>query len=390
MTSYSATLRQALDPVLQRGVDEGIPGIVAALTTPAGDIYTGAFGRRGLDAETPMTPDTVFRIASMTKAIVGFAVMQLVDRGRLDLDAPAGAIVPYLGEVLVLAGFSETGEPLLRPPVTPVTLRHLLTHTSGFAYDTWCVAQRRYTDAIGFKPQGRERLRTPLMFEPGTSWQYSIGYDWAAIVLEAVTGQRLGDYAREQIFGPLGMEASWVVRGERRNRMARNHQRGPDGVLALDPNEPPEELDYEPGGGGLFTTAPDYMKFIRLILNRGEGNGVRLISEPAFDELVRPDASPGNAVTPLVSTDFSRSMEGEFFPGVPKRHSLGFVVNDAIAPTGRSPGSLCWGGFFNTYYWIDPTRQLGGVFLTQIVPFLDPHALRVFDAFETAAYRALG
>jgi methyl acetate hydrolase len=382
-------LSRALDPVLARAVgDSTIPGVVAALTTPDGIIYEAGFGRRGLDAATPMTPDTVFRIASMTKAVVGVAVMQLVERGVLDLDAPAGALVPYLGEVQVLEGFGENGEALLRAPRTPVTLRHLLTHTAGFAYDRWCVAQHRWSAATGFAGTGRDGFRTPLMFDPGTGWQYGVGYDWAGMVIEAATGKRLGDVVTENLLAPLGMDdTAWVVTGARRGRMARNHFRGPDRTFTVDPGEPPEVAEHENGGGGLHATAADYLKFIRMILNRGAApGGRRLIGEAAFAELVRADAAPANTVTPLVTTDPSRSNAGGFFPGLPQRHTLAFVTNEQAAPTGRSAGSLHWSGFYNTYYWIDPTRRLGGVFLTQIVPFLDVEAVRVFGEFETAVY----
>jgi methyl acetate hydrolase len=383
-----ARMKSTLDAVLQRAVDEGIPGVVGAITTARGTIYEGAFGSRSLGGAEPMTPDTVFRIASMTKAIVGFAVMQLVERGRLDLDAPAGQLVPYLGEVQVIDGFGPSGEPVLRPPATPVTLRHLLTHTSGFAYDLWSPVLRRWADATGFAGRGREGRRTPLVFDPGAGWQYGIGYDWAAIVLEAAAGQGLEAYARENIFAPLGMEASWTVRGERRSRMARHHVRGASGSLTVDPGDPPETLPFEDGGGGIHTTGPDYLRFIRMILNGGAGDGTRLMREETLRQLLRADAAPGNAVTPLVSTNLAKSNPGEFFPGVRKRHSLGFMVNDELAPTGRSPGSAAWAGFCNTYYWIDPVKGIGGVFMTQIEPFLDHHALRAFGEFETAAYAA--
>ena len=364
-------------------------GIVAAVTSRDGVIYEAAFGRRAIDAPAAMTPDTIFRIASMTKALAAFAVMQLVGRGVLDLDAPAGDLVPYLREVRVLEGLTPAGQPILRAPRTPVTLRHLLTHTAGFAYNAWSAKQQRFTDATGYAPPGRDSFRTPLMFDPGTSWLYGVGYDWATRVLEAATGTRLATHMQDNVFGPLGMAAGWTVTGAARGRVARVHTRGPDGALVVDPADPPERVDHETGGGGLFTTASDYLRFIRLVLNGGMHDGERLIAESALAEMRNPAAASGNVVTGLVTTDPSRSNSGEFFPGLPKRHSLGFVVNERAAPTGRSAGGLCWAGFYNTYYWIDPARGIGGVFLTQIVPFLDTHALRVFGEFETTTYAAL-
>lgn len=383
-------LKAALDGALARGIGgRTVPGLVAAVTTADGTIYEGAFGHRALGGDVAMTPDTIFRIASLTKAVTASAVMQQVERGRLHLDAPAGDLVPYLRDVKVLAGYDAAGAPILRPPKTPLTLRHLLTHTSGFAYNTWSHEQKQFVIATGFAPVGFDNFRTPLMFDPGTRWQYGIGYDWAGQVLETVTNQRLADYAAEHLFAPLGMTAGWTVPVTERPRVARIHRRGPEGDLVVDPAEPPERLDYETGGGGLFTTAGDYLKFIRMILNRGTGNGHRVLSEASVALLSDPAASPSNVVTGLVTTDRMSSNPGEFFPGVRKRHSLGFMVNDEPAPTGRSPGSLAWAGFYNCYFWIDPKRNLGGVYMAQLAPFLDDIALPHFLEFETATYAAL-
>lgn len=378
----------AIDEMLLKAVERGeIPGVVAAVTNSRGTTYAGAFGYQDLDARVPMTSGTIFNIASMTKAVTAVAVMQLVERGVLNLDAPAGSLLPALGRVQVFDGFDRANKPILRAPTTPVTLRHLLTHTSGYSYDLWNDEHARYVAAM--RAQGTiERFDAPLMFDPGTRWQYSTGYDWAGRLVEAVTAQRLEAFVRENIFLPLAMNASWTVPAAHHAKVARLHHRGPGTSFTVDPKEPPEHLEFENGGGGIHTTAEDYLKFIRMILNRGVGNGHRVLEEPTLAELTRADAAPNNDVTPLITTNRTKSNPGEFFPGVPKRHSLGFVVNQAEAPTGRSANSLAWAGLFNTYYWIDPTREIGGVFMTQILPFLDDRALPLFLDFETAVYRA--
>ena len=378
-----------IDAILLKAVERGeVPGVVAAVTDAAETTYTGAFGYADRDASRPMTPDTIFNIASMTKAVTAVAVMQLVERRMLDLDAPAGALIPALGRVQVLDGFDAANKPILRAPATSVTLRHLLTHTSGFSYDLWNEDHSRYVDAV--KSEGVPgRFDAPLMFDPGTRWHYSKGYDWAGLMVEAATGQRLEAFMRENIFIPLGMNASWTVPAALHSKVARLHQRGPDGSFTVDPKAPPERLEFENGGGGIHTTVEDYLKFIRMILNRGVGNGNRLLEESTLTELRRPDAAPNNDVTPMITTNRMVSNPGEFFPGVPKRHSLGFLVNEAEAPTGRSANSLAWAGLFNTYYWIDPTGGIGGVFMTQILPFLDDKAVPLFLEFETAVYGAV-
>ena len=380
----------AIDSLLLKAATCGaVPGVVAAMTTSTGTTYTGAFGYRDLQTRAPMTSDTIFAIASMTKAVTAVAAMQLVERGMLDLDAPAGALLPALSQVPVFDGFDHDGQPILRAPSTPITLRHLLTHTSGFSYDLWNEAHAKYVAAV--KSAGvAERFDIPLMFDPGTRWQYSTGYYWAGQMIEAVTGQRLEAFVQENIFQPLGMNASWTVPVAQHSKVARLHHRGPDGSFTVDPKAPPTHLEVENGGGGIYTTAEDYLKFIRMILKRGVGNGRRVLKESTIVEITRADAAPNNRVTPLITMDRTKSNPGEFFPGVPKRHSLAFVVNEAEAPTGRSANSLAWAGIFNTYYWIDLTRDVGGVFLTQIFPFLDDKALPLFLDFETQVYRTLG
>lgn len=364
-----------------------VPGVVAAATTSTATVYAGAFGWRDLDAGAPMTADTIFNTASMTKSVTAVAVMQLVEKGVLDLDSPVGTIIPSLDRVQVLDGFDQANRPLLRAPATPVTLRHLLTHTSGYSYDLWNEAHARYASIV--KPlDGNERFDTPLMFDPGTRWQYSTGYFWVGQLIERVSGQRLEAFVRENVFLPLGMNASWTVPAALHAKVARLHHRGPNGSFTVDAKSPPEHLAFENGGGGIHTTADDYLKFLRMILNRGAGNGNRLLEESTIAALTRADAAPNNEVTPLVTTDRTKSNPGEFFPGIAKRHSLGFVVNQAEAPTGRSANSLAWAGIFNTYYWIDPAKDIGGVFMTQILPFLDDRALPLFLDFETAVYRA--
>ena len=383
-------LTAAADDILRRGAETlAVPGVVAAVGTADEVIYEGAFGVRSLATGTPVTPDTVFPVASLTKAVASTAVMQAVERGLVGLDDPLGAILPWLGEVKVLTGFGAGDAFLLRDPARPVTLRHLLSHTSGFAYDAWSPEAAKMLALRPARFATHDFIRMPLLFDPGTRWAYGTGIDWAGLVLEAVGGMELEPWLKANLFEPLGADMSWRLRDDTRARLAGRHQRSADGSLvALDPPND-NRGDFDSGGAGLFTTAAGYLKFIRMILNRGTLDGRRVLKEETVAMMADPSAAPDVRVTRLISTIPSASNDGEFFPGVPKRHGLAFMINLEDAPTGRSAGSLAWAGIANCYYWIDPKRNVGGVFMTQLLPFLDHRALPLFHELEAAVYAAL-
>ena len=212
-----------------------MPGVVAMAVTDKGQFYEGAFGTRLLGDGAPMTLDTVFRIASMTKAITCVAAMQLVEQGKLRLDEPVPNIDPALGSPQVLEGFDAAGAPRLRPAKRPITLRHLLTHTAGFSYEVWDANMVRYVKASGMPSMASGKvaaLRMPLVFDPGDKWEYGINIDWVGRLVEAISGQTLDAYFRDKIFVPLGMQDSgYVTSDEQRARQARVHQRQADGTL---------------------------------------------------------------------------------------------------------------------------------------------------------------
>ena len=383
-------LRESADALLRGAVEKGeVPGVVALATTADDTIYQGAFGVRALGGGAAMTTDTVVWIASMTKALTATAAMQLVERGKLDLDSAAARWVPALGAVQVLDGFDAAGKPVLRQPKRPVTLRHLLTHTAGFAYEIWSPEIIRYqqaTDTPGIITCANAALGTPLLFDPGERWMYGINIDWAGKIVEAVSGQRLGGYMKANIFDPLGMSSTaFKITPGMRARLAKIHQRGDDGTLQPLDLELTQEPEFEMGGGGLYSTAGDYAKFLRMILNRGAGKGGRVL-EPETVDLMARNAMGDKQVVKLPTAIPPLSNDAEFFPGSPKRWGLSFMINDETAPTGRSAGSLAWAGLANTFYWIDPKKGVGGVYLSQILPFADVKSLPLFYAFESAVY----
>ena len=389
------SIQSNIDAVLGEGIAGGAAaGVVAGATNADGDIYLGGFGERVAGGGDEMTPDTVGWIASMTKAITGAAAMQLVEQGRLDLDAPASEVIPQLGAVPVLEGFDDDGSPRTRPARGAITLRHLLTHTAGFTYDIWNESMVRYQEATetpGIIECRDACLTTPLTFDPGERWDYGIGIDWAGKMVEAVSGKKLGAYLEDHLLGPLGMgDTAFRITDEMRARLAKIHMRGEDGSLAPQMElEIPQDPEFEMGGGGLYGTVGDYLRFIRLILNRGRANGEQLLAPETVDMMSRNQMGE-NRVCELKTAIPPFSNDAEFFPGMPKTWGLTFMINTEEAPTGRSAGSLGWAGLANSFFWIDPAKGVGGAYLTQVLPFIDAKAFPLYLAFEQAVYENLG
>jgi len=388
-------VKQGADNVLQGGVDAGdVPGVVAMATTAGGTIYEGGFGKRRLDEDTAMSTDTVFMIASMTKALTGTAAMQLVEQGKLNLDTPAAKIYPALNDTKVLTGWTTDGKPVLRPPKRPITLRHLLTHTAGFAYELWNTDIQQYQKVMELPGIGsckNDALKMPLMFDPGDRWEYGINIDFAGKMVETVSGKRLGDYLHDNLFAPLGMDTTaFKISPEMRSRLAKVHQRSAtDGTLAPIDFEMPQEPEFEMGGGGIYSTTGDYLKFVRMMLNKGKGNGNQVL-KPETVALMSKNAMGNTKVTLLKTAIPNLTNDAEFFPGMRKNWGLSFMINEQQAPTGRSAGSLAWAGLANTYYWIDQRKDVAGVYMTQILPFADDKALPLFYAFEKSVYQSMG
>ncbi|MEN6350925.1 MAG: serine hydrolase domain-containing protein [Syntrophomonas sp.] len=382
-----------INELLQTSVLEGaVPGVVALAANREGVIYQGAFGRRSTNSDTPMTIDSVFWIASMSKAVTTVAAMQLVEKGLLHLDEPVNRLLPDLVPLKIIEGFDNEGLPRLREPVRPLTLRHLLTHTSGFAYEFF------NPDILAY--MSREQIPTvlacmnvslniPLVCDPGEKWEYSISLDWTGKAIEAASGQSLNDYMRDNIFVPLGMnDTGFIIQPSMRSRMAAMHQREENGLLTPIDFEMPQEPEFFMGGGGLYSTGEDYLKLLRMILQGGSLDGVRILQPETIKEMGRNQIGEIN-VGPLISAIPSLSKDAEFFPGMIKKWGLGFMLTTEDAPTGRSSESMSWVGLCNSFFWIDPVKQITGLMLTQVLPFADAQVLDLYDRFETLIYRQL-
>ena len=382
-----------IDEVLSAAIDRGdVPGVVAMAGTRDGVAYQGAFGRRVLPDGDSMSTDTVFWIASMTKAITSAAAMQLVEQGKLALDQPIANILPELSAPQVLEGFDSSGEPILRAAKRPITLRHLITHTAGFVYDIWNADMGRYMEANaipGIITCENAALALPLVFDPSDRWDYGISIDWVGKAIERVSGQTLGDYLAEHLFDPIGMKDTGFRLGdERRTRLAGMHARDEAGKLARMEFELPQQPEFQMGGGGLYGTASDYLAFQQVFLNEGRANG-RSVLKPDTVRLMTENAIGDLHVRQLKTAVPHLSHDAEFFPGMLKKWSLGFMISTEPVPGGRNAASLAWAGLANTYFWIDPRAGITGVILMQLLPFGDPKALALLDAFEQSVYAAL-
>ena len=389
----STDFKVAADAILQGVVtsDRRVPGVVAMATDRHRTIYEGMAGKRRLDRDEAMTADTVFAIFSTTKAITGTAVLQLVEEGKLDLDAPAKTYAPDIGRLQVIEGFDKSGEPKLRAPKRDVTTRMLMLHTAGLGYDFFNETYNRLAQEKG-QPSvitaSKAALMTPLVFDPGDKWEYGSNIDWCGLVVEGITRQRLGEVFRTRIFEPLGIQdTTFELTDAIRGRLAGMHQRNADGSLTPMDFELPANPEIHMGGHGLYGTVGDYMRFIRMWLNDGNGEHGRVL-KPETVRMAERNGLGDKKITALPGVIPSLSNDAEFFPGLSKSWSFTFMVNDEEAPTGRPAGALGWAGLANLFYWIDRQNGFGGFWATQILPFGDPVSFGGYMDFEAAFYRS--
>jgi len=372
-----------LDDTLRRSFESsGIPGIVAFAANRDRVLYHGAFGAADIATARPMTEDAMFRIASMTKAITSIAAMQLVEQKRFGLDDPMEKHLPEFAGPQVFDSFdSATGTYRLRPATKSVTVRHLLTHTSGLGYNFTSATVR------DFKPRDGERYPVgPLLFEPGERWLYGTSTDWVGRLVEKASGQSLDAYFRERIFTPLKMpDTHYNIPSDKGARLAALHRRRPDGAMVKEANQPPLTLNTIIGGGGLTSTASDYIRFVRMILRDGELDGTRIVLPETIAAMSRNQI--GALGVPALKTAMpERSADFSFVADGSDKWGLGFLIAAAQTPGGPSAGSLSWGGINNTYYWIDRSRGIAGVILMQFLPFADAKALTLYNTFQRAIY----
>jgi methyl acetate hydrolase len=383
------------EPVQGADIDRGlrakveareIPGVVAMAATGEKLLYEGAFGFRNMTDGAPMSTGTVFRIASMVKLLTSVAALQLVEQGKLKLDEPAANIDPSLAALEVLTGFDSKGAPQLRSPHHPVTLRQLLSHTSGFSYPLWDESVVRY---LKVAHQHKDLPRRPLLFEPGTGWAYGGSLDYVGRMVEIASGQNLDHYFREHITGPLGMDdTGFALNEKQRAREASLHVRETSGKLVPQPLERQVPQTSFSGGGGIYSTAPDYLTLLQALLSGGSLRGAEVL-RPKTVALMAENQIGNLEAGHMKTTNLALSNDVDFFPGKRLRWGLGHMINLDPITDGRRAGSLTWAGLFNTYYWIDPSMGLAGVIMMQILPFADGHALSAYRHFERGICHAV-
>lgn len=379
-----------LDSVISSAVaQQDAPFLVAMTGNAQGVTWSGAAG-----ASSPgkaAAASTVFRIFSQTKAVGSTAAMIMIERGKLSPDTTVESILPEFGAMKVVDGFGPDG-PKMRAPRVQATLRHLATHTSGLAYEFWNADMPKYlemTQHPSILSGLNVSLKYPLMFDPGERWAYGIGIDWLGQMVEKVDGRRIDQFCKEEIFDPLKMtDTAFEVEDHMAARLAGVNIRGEDGKFADFALAPPSKPEFYGMGHALYSTAPDYMRFLRMFLNKGTLEGARILSEASVQTMLQNHI--GSTPIPyLTSTAPPLTADVDFFPGKRKSHSLGFMRFDEDIPGMRRAGSQGWAGVLNSHYWFDPKSNLAGVLMTQSLPFIEPRYAATYEAFERAAYRAL-
>jgi len=388
----SAITGTRVDEVLQQAVESGtVPNVVATAAGADGPIYEAAFGPKAVGKPEPVTVDTLFRIASMTKMVTTVAALQLVERGDLDLDEAVPKYLPEFADLQVLEGW-DGEEPRLRDPKSFATVRQLATHTSGLGYWFWNADLVRWEARTGTGNTlagTKDAFTAPLVADPGTQVEYGTNTDWLGLVVEAASGQPLDAYFDEHILGPLGMEqASFHPTDQQRENLVavhlRDEQTGAWNATSVDWNTAP---DWWAGGHGLYCPPSEYLRFQRMLLNGGTLEGTKILEADtvaaAFSNQIGALDWPAAIATaePVTTADFNAG------PGY--KFGFGLLRNSADIPGMRRAGSGAWAGIFNTHFWVDRTTGITGALYTQTLPFVEPDVFQVYVDFERALYGAL-
>ena len=385
------TMTARIDEKLQAAVAAGaVPGVVAMAAGPDGVIYEGAAGKRSAATDDPVTPDTMTRIASMTKMVTTTAALQLIERGSLSLDAPVKEYRPEFADLPVLTGF-DGDTPRLRAPSAQATVRHLMTHTSGLGYWFWNADVDRYEQITGtpnVMPGTIDMFKAPLVFDPGTRFEYGTNIDWLGQVIETVSGQPLDAYFVEHITGPLGMtDTTARMTPEQRANSTPVHVRGEDGAWVATDVDWAQEPDYWGGGHFLYSTPRDYLKFQRMLLGCGTLGDVQILERATVAAAFTNQIGELDFPPAIATAHPELSADANLGPGL--KWGFGLLLNPVQQPGMRAAGSGSWAGLFNTHFWVDPASAVTGAIYSQTLPFADPPAFQLYADFEQALYASL-
>jgi methyl acetate hydrolase len=376
----ASELTAFLQQVTSRG---DVPGVVAAVVNSEGVVYLEAAGKSSTLRNTPMTKDTMFNIASMTKPVTSVAVMMLVEEGKLTLDDPVGKYVPKFKDPVVITNFNPADASYkTRPAKRPITIRHLLTHTSGIGY----AFASQTLSAIQQKTKAAD-YDLPLLFDPGDSWAYGASTRVLGDVVTAITGQRIDAYVQSKILGPLGMkDTAYLVPEAKYGRVVGVNARDNAGKFVERPAVTPIPANVA-GDGGLYSTASDYARFVQMLLDGGHLGNARILSEKSVKTMFEPHT--GTVVVPLQKSS-NQALSKDFPVGAGEdKWGLGFQLAKARKANRRSPGSGTWAGIFNTHFFVDPVKQVGVIVMMQTLPFYDDASMKVYDGVEEIVYRNL-
>jgi CubicO group peptidase (beta-lactamase class C family) len=390
---FSSDRLDRVNQLVQGYVDEGkLAGAVTMLSREGEVFHFESHGLADIDRGLPMENDSIFRIYSMTKPITSVAVMMLYEEGHFSLDDPVGKFIPELGRMKVYDGMGERGMRLVEQD-RPITIRHLLTHTSGLSMGSHkdSPVEEQYRQSGMMDPQSslpemvKKLSALPLLTQPGAKWRYSRATDVLGCLVQVISGQPFDEFLQERILGPLGMgDTAFYVSEEKLDRLAAVYGPKSDGSI--------EELDNTfvnkfkaphtlfSGGGGLTSTAEDYMRFSQMLCNEGELDDVRLLG-PKTVEMMRSNHLPESLKPFAVGQSNASDTRGCGF-------GLGFRVVMDIAEHGilGSEGIYSWGGAASTIFWVDPAEDMVAILLTQMMPS-STYPLR--REFQVAAYQAL-
>jgi CubicO group peptidase (beta-lactamase class C family) len=381
-----------IDSVLQAAVDAGdVPCVVAVAADGGGPIYEGAAGPRAVGSPEPVSPDTMFRIASMTKMVATVAALQLVERGKLDLGAPVEQYLPEFADLQVLDGF-DGDTPRLRAPATRATVHHLVTHTSGLAYwffNADIVRWEELTGTPNVLSGSKAIFAAPLVADPGTRYEYGINTDWLGRVVEAASGQGLDEYMAEHILGPLGMRSTtFLMNDEQRANSVPVHLRGEDGAWQAVPEvDWSQEPEWWAGGHGLHSTPRDYLRFQRMLLGGGTLEGTRILEPATIEDAFTNHIGDLDFPAEIRTADPGSTADFNAGPGF--KWGLGLLLNSEQQPGMRAAGSGAWAGIFNTHFWVDRSTGVTGAVYSQTLPFVEPRVYQVYVDFERALYASL-
>ncbi|KAL1793726.1 hypothetical protein ACET3X_008708 [Alternaria dauci] len=398
MTEFETAIQDAI-------AAQEIPGCAMAAKSRDGSFaYSKAFGATSMDSSRakPFDLNTIMWVASCTKLMTSISAMQLVERGKVTLDEPVYRIIPELEDFKVLTGFTDEGVPIEEKHKNPITLRHLLTHSSGLVYEdmghpkaaAWLKYHKQLPSSSG---KLLERFNCPLMFEPGTSWTYGPGIDYAGLLVERISGLTLEEYMKKNLWGPLGMtDVTFFpsTRPDLQGRKANMSERTEEGKVKHS-DAPMPYLDGEGkevsdcmGGHGSFTCVAEYIKVLQGVLACDEGGEGKILSKASLDEFFKPQLSEGSRemLNAVVQDDMNNNAMGGTPKDLIKDHGLGGIIITSDAPDGKKAGTMHWGGYPNLIWWIDRKTGICGIYGGQVVPPGDPKCAALTRKWEEGVY----